>query len=312
MFIWVAGKSNLWPNYQAWFRARAIVKAAKQSAQEAAKNVHGASQQAAKPLFTAHPHGPHGQHRTFTTLALRADAKQYKTRLNLNLFSSSKVQVRAFSFKQLLTKFEPKTFVPLSACALPVSVSNQPTANAPTSTMDLSLIAASPVDPLPFHNVERLAGVYDPAVVQHVLDHAIEIWSVVKIEGLILDLHAASGLPWWATIVASTILLRCVTVPFVTVFLKHQSKAKIAKARLVYLHERMESPDATDDEKLACANEVLATFKEKNLKVVGDWIIPIGFPPLMLSFFGAVHNLCLQEGLLSWLLIFLFSFLYLC
>eukprot|EP00042_Codosiga_hollandica_P052219 m.659622 g.659622 ORF g.659622 m.659622 type:complete len:122 (-) comp58443_c0_seq67:777-1142(-) len=51
-------------------------------------------------------------------------------------------------------------------------------------------------------------------------------------------LFQVSGLPWWSTICLATIGLRCVTVPFVTLLLKHNSKAKIAKARLGYLLER--------------------------------------------------------------------------
>eukprot|EP00042_Codosiga_hollandica_P052218 m.659587 g.659587 ORF g.659587 m.659587 type:complete len:622 (-) comp58443_c0_seq64:215-2080(-) len=159
-----------------------------------------------------------------------------------------------------------------------------------------AISAAAPADPLPFHNVERLLGVYDPAVVDSVLHHAVDVWSVVQIEQLILKLHEVSGLPWWSTICLATIGLRCVTVPFVTLLLKHNSKAKIAKARLGYLLERMESPGADDAEKIACAEEVMQIYKEKKLKVVGDWIIPLGFPPLMLSFFGATYNLSMQEG----------------
>eukprot|EP00042_Codosiga_hollandica_P052215 m.659515 g.659515 ORF g.659515 m.659515 type:complete len:517 (-) comp58443_c0_seq55:735-2285(-) len=79
-----------------------------------------------------------------------------------------------------------------------------------------AISAAAPADPLPFHNVERLlgetsealgfiyrdflsrtfcispcflVGVYDPAVVDSVLHHAVDVWSVVQIEQLILKLH---------------------------------------------------------------------------------------------------------------------------
>ena len=37
-------------------------------------------------------------------------------------------------------------------------------------------------------------------------------------------------------------------------------------------------------------------MQDNKLKPIGDLIIPTCFPPLMLSYFAAVHNLCLQEG----------------
>jgi hypothetical protein len=47
---------------------------------------------------------------------------------------------------------------------------------------------------LPFHNAERTLGVYEPAVISDVLHHAIDVWSVVKVEEMMLALHQASGM----------------------------------------------------------------------------------------------------------------------
>ena len=149
---------------------------------------------------------------------------------------------------------------------------------------------------LPFHNIQRLAGVYDPSVVDEVMHHLVEVWTAVKIEELILNLHSTLGTPWWGTIMVSTILLRCITVPFVTLFLKHMSKGKIEKERIRALLDEMNSPTVSEERKLQVALQTQATFKDKGIPAIGDLIIPLGFPPLMLSYFAATYNLCLQEG----------------
>ena len=155
---------------------------------------------------------------------------------------------------------------------------------------------ASAAGDLPFHNIQRLAGVYDPSVVDEVMHHLVEVWTAVKIEELILNLHSTLGTPWWGTIMVSTILLRCITVPFVTLFLKHMSKGKIEKERIRALLDEMNSPTVSEERKLQVALQTQATFKDKGIPAIGDLIIPLGFPPLMLSYFAATYNLCLQEG----------------
>ena len=67
-----------------------------------------------------------------------------------------------------------------------------PLASAVTQTMSAAQVSDA-VQALPFHNVERTLGVYDPEVLPEVMHHLVDIWSVVKIEELIVNLHASAG-----------------------------------------------------------------------------------------------------------------------
>ena len=60
---------------------------------------------------------------------------------------------------------------------------------------------------------------------------------------------------------ASTICLRCITIPFVTMMLKHQSKGKIQKEKIMDLSDIMASPTSHEDDKLLAAREVQEIFK---------------------------------------------------
>jgi membrane protein insertase Oxa1/YidC/SpoIIIJ len=57
----------------------------------------------------------------------------------------------------------------------------------------------------------------------------------------------------------------------------------------------MNDQNNTDEEKLKAAQDLKNLFKEKDCHPMRNWIIPIAFPPVILSVFGAIHNMCLAN-----------------
>jgi hypothetical protein len=59
----------------------------------------------------------------------------------------------------------------------------------------------------------------------------------------------------------STVFLRCITVPFATLLLKHNAHGKVQKDKIRLLKDKMDSPHTSDADKLQAALEVQTVFK---------------------------------------------------
>ena len=164
-----------------------------------------------------------------------------------------------------------------------------------TSVADPSaVVAASLPSASPPASSLTLADVYGADDVPLVLDHLSQWWSVLQMQDLMSWLHSTVGLPWWASIAAATIVLRVIAMPFEVAMLRNSLRMKQIMPSVQRLQEQMIRA-ASPEEKRAHAQELLQLFRDKQCSPVHGLYIPMLFPPVFLSLFGATHNLALAE-----------------
>lgn len=128
----------------------------------------------------------------------------------------------------------------------------------------------------------------------HHHDLLSEIFPVEKtVEGLHL-LHDATGLPWWGTIAVGTLMLRSVLTPFNISLLRNSLRMKLIKSETEKAAAEMELAKTTAEKEKA-ADGLLARFEQAKANPFGNLSVPLLFPPIVLTVFGAVHHLCLFE-----------------
>jgi membrane protein insertase Oxa1/YidC/SpoIIIJ len=140
----------------------------------------------------------------------------------------------------------------------------------------------------------RLAELYAPEHIPTVAAHVIEFWSVQRVEELLHAVHNM-GIPWWGTIVGTTLLLR-VGLAFIQVGLLRNS------LRMTKITPAMEVLDdaltraATEEEREKCAKDVMNLLKENKCHPFKHFVtFPLLLPPTILSIFAAIHNTSLAE-----------------
>ena len=164
-------------------------------------------------------------------------------------------------------------------------------------------LAASPAESLtasdPSFNkpglIERLTKMYTPEAVPHVAHHYVDFWSVKAFEDFLYSLHDAHGLPWWASIVTVTLILRTLIIPVNIRLLRNSMRMKMILPEVDKLNDVMSSKTSSEQEKAKAAADLMSLFQEKNCSPWRNTIIPFFFPPFFLSFFASLHNLCLTE-----------------
>lgn len=152
----------------------------------------------------------------------------------------------------------------------------------------------------PLHSLERLQDYYDPYSAQVVLHHLSDLWLPTEFERLILELHQASGMPWWGTILATTLLLRTVALPFNILYLRNHLRVKKLRDQCAALNDAMDTaPDLYSKQQLA--ERVKTLFRSQRCHPVfsSDLVVPFAFPIVFLSYFLAVHNLCIGDATLA-------------
>jgi YidC/Oxa1 family membrane protein insertase len=150
----------------------------------------------------------------------------------------------------------------------------------------------------PLHTVERMQGTWDAESAQEVLAHLSEMMLPTTMERAILTLHDVTGLPWWMTLVASTLVVRSCVLPFNILYLRNQLRVKLLRKDMEILDKEMQSQASAPAAKLAAAQRVQELFKIHKCHPLFSWdlAIPLAFPVFFLSYFLAVHNLALGDG----------------
>ena len=104
--------------------------------------------------------------------------------------------------------------------------------------------------------------------------------------------HDATGAPWWATITGATLALRCALIPFNVALLRNSLRLKLAlpeTARLGFILRH-----GGEAERTAAARDLRALFVRAG---ASPWVnmlaFPLLLPPLILSLFLAIHDVCL-------------------
>jgi YidC/Oxa1 family membrane protein insertase len=148
---------------------------------------------------------------------------------------------------------------------------------------------------------EKMMNVYSSREdVFQALQHVQDIWSVRKIEQILDWTHSYTGLPWWATIVLCTLGLRSLTTPFNVLLLRNTLRMKLIRADLDRCSEIIKNSNSTDLEKQEASVRFMKLLQDGKCHPLGNWIIPVCFPPLILSVFGAMNNKCLTDTSLAY------------
>lgn len=157
-------------------------------------------------------------------------------------------------------------------------------------------------DEMLLHQLEEL---YAPEQVPLVAEHVFHAFTVDRVEALLHRIHDSWHLPWWGTIVATTLMLRA-AMAFVQVsLLRNSLRMELIKPEVDRLDAILQSSSASTAAREAAAEELLALFRQHQCSPFKQAIVfPLLLPPTILSIFGAIHNISLSvpsmahEGLL--------------
>eukprot|EP01092_Planopodium_desertum_P008677 TRINITY_DN3681_c0_g1_i1.p1 TRINITY_DN3681_c0_g1~~TRINITY_DN3681_c0_g1_i1.p1 ORF type:complete len:321 (+),score=-15.01 TRINITY_DN3681_c0_g1_i1:25-987(+) len=144
------------------------------------------------------------------------------------------------------------------------------------------------------HTMQQLESIYpadDVSLVTHSISH---LWPVLQVERVLMDIHSSIDLPWWSTIVLFTLGLRFIMFPVNLALLRNSLRLKTILPEVKMLDQEMINAQ-TSEASTDAANRLLQLYKEKKCHPLNNFSLPTLFPPLVLSVFGAVHNLSIAE-----------------
>ncbi|XP_059308975.1 mitochondrial inner membrane protein OXA1-like [Lycium ferocissimum] len=130
-----------------------------------------------------------------------------------------------------------------------------------------------------------------PAVNEVAIAAAESYLPVKALQYLIDYVHIFTGFDWWASIVVTTIVIRCITLPVMINQLKATSKFAILKPRLDEINEEMENRGHAPAAVAEGQQKIQAAMKEHG---VGPFTPMKGIliqGPVFVSFFMAISNM---------------------
>eukprot|EP00475_Leptophrys_vorax_P019633 TRINITY_DN2691_c2_g1_i1.p1 TRINITY_DN2691_c2_g1~~TRINITY_DN2691_c2_g1_i1.p1 ORF type:complete len:422 (-),score=89.02 TRINITY_DN2691_c2_g1_i1:647-1912(-) len=276
LYIFSIGKYNMHPSTSAYFTARRILKNQNHAA--------AAAQQQQQPTAGSDP-----TKRSFST---SSSPILYLLHLKSNSPSSAYCAGMRFGCNPRLNAFGRKLG---GTSNFRMMSSGVAAAAAAPATPEAASSAAVHDEIVSRFSAEKLNGIYDPQWVPEVLHHIQNFWSVRQVESLLYSLHETTGLPWWGTIIAFTLALRTFTTGFNVLLLRNTLRMKVIRSDIESINQILVDPDTSEQEKVVASQKLMDLLKEKGCHPLNNWIIPFLFPPLILSVFGAMHNLCLAE-----------------
>ncbi|KAF0770898.1 hypothetical protein AaE_002518, partial [Aphanomyces astaci] len=119
-------------------------------------------------------------------------------------------------------------------------------------------------------------------------------YSLAEIAIRTLDVvHATSGLPWWATIIATTIVVRSAFFPISIMSMRNSARMGILQPKLQKLQDEIKSsPDAYDPAKMTeFRARAQALFKEHKVRPFMSFLMPISQLPIFLGFFWGLQDI---------------------
>ncbi|KAI9905748.1 hypothetical protein PsorP6_013863 [Peronosclerospora sorghi] len=122
-----------------------------------------------------------------------------------------------------------------------------------------------------------------------------------------LDLiHATTGLPWWATIVATTVAVRTVFFPITVISMRNAAKMKRFQPDMEKLRAEMEASPTKDPESVkAYQKKYKALMKKHNVNPFKSFLTPFVQIPVFLGFFWGLQDIAkyfpeYKEGGIGW------------
>lgn len=143
----------------------------------------------------------------------------------------------------------------------------------------------------------QLALLYGPETAPLVARHLSAWPTSALLVKLMRRAHKASGTPWWATIAVCTVGLRLVIMPMNIWLLQNTLRLKLIAPEVERLGAVLaERGAAAAPSRAAAAAALSALFVRARCSPWQGFLwFPLALPPLVLSFFGAVHTLAMTE-----------------
>ncbi|EQC27686.1 hypothetical protein SDRG_14524 [Saprolegnia diclina VS20] len=119
-------------------------------------------------------------------------------------------------------------------------------------------------------------------------------YSLAEIAVRVLDVaHVTTGLPWWATIIATTVAVRSVFFPISVMSMRNSARMNIMKPKLEKLQDEIKSSQEAYDPKKMAEFRARAKnlFKEHEVRPFMSFLMPLSQLPIFLGFFWGLQEI---------------------
>ncbi|KAF9134269.1 Mitochondrial inner membrane protein oxa1l [Mortierella sp. 14UC] len=131
---------------------------------------------------------------------------------------------------------------------------------------------------------------------------------VGALESLLEAVHISTGLPWWATIAATTVAIRTALVPFIVKLQGNTARLHNVKPQLERLTENMKLAKETNDTAALArfSAQTQELFAKNDCNPLKSLMLPLLQAPVMISFYLALRDMAnlpvpqFRDGGLAW------------
>ncbi|OQR88097.1 mitochondrial inner membrane protein OXA1 [Achlya hypogyna] len=119
-------------------------------------------------------------------------------------------------------------------------------------------------------------------------------YSLAEIAIRVMDgVHMTTGLPWWATIIATTVAVRSAFFPISVMSMRNSARMNIMKPKLEKLQDEIRaSQEAYDPKKMAeFRARAQNLFKEHQVRPFLSFLMPLSQLPIFLGFFWGLQEI---------------------
>ncbi|CAH0518083.1 unnamed protein product [Peronospora belbahrii] len=105
-------------------------------------------------------------------------------------------------------------------------------------------------------------------------------------------IHATTGLPWWATIIVTTVAVRTVFFPITVVSMRNAAKMKLFQPDMEKLRDEMDAnPTRDGDSALEFQKKYKALMKKHDVNPFKSMLPPLAQIPVFLGFFWGLQDI---------------------
>lgn len=128
------------------------------------------------------------------------------------------------------------------------------------------------------------------------------------LETVLEAVHISTGLPWWATIAATTVMIRTALVPFIVKLQGNTARLHNVKPQLERLTENMKLAKETNDTAALArfSAQTQELFAKNDCNPLKSLVLPLLQAPVMISFYLALRDMAnlpvpqFKEGGIGW------------
>ncbi|KAF9103455.1 Mitochondrial inner membrane protein oxa1l [Mortierella sp. GBA35] len=136
----------------------------------------------------------------------------------------------------------------------------------------------------------------------------VHMTPVGGLETILEAVHISTGLPWWATIAATTVMIRTALVPFIVKLQGNTARLHNVKPQLERLTENMKLAKETNDTAALArfSAQTQELFAKNDCNPLKSLVLPLLQAPVMISFYLALRDMAnlpvpqFREGGIGW------------